>query len=177
MSPLSSAVQLRYPKVARAEPHAAMTRVAYHRRMPLRVRRTRRLPADLVAVHEAFERCAEHVDLAQRAMLRCVPSSARSIALPLEVGAETVRMSLAAARDEMPAWRHELVAGPWAACMQAIDATLSHLDGAVLTAAATDELDVALTAVQDLLEPLHAFVDAAERFTALRVRDHSRRAG
>lgn len=129
------------------------------------LRRRRALPPDLAPVHEAFLRCAAHVDLAQRAMLRCVPSSARSIALPLEVGAETVRLALADALRELPGWRHPAVEESWQACRAAIDETIARLDPAVARAAATDELEVALTAVQDLLDPLHAFVDAEEAFT------------
>lgn len=136
--------------------------------MPLLRRRPRPLPPDLVPVHEAFLRCAEHVDLAQRAMIRCVPSSARSLALPLSVGAETLRVSLSAARDEMPSWRHPAVEDAWVACLSAIDDTVNGVDAAVARASATDELEVALTAVQDLLDPLHAFVDAEEAFRALR---------
>lgn len=131
-------------------------------------RRPRPLPPHLAAVHEAFLQCAEHVDLAQRAMIRCVPSSARSMALPLDVGAETLRVSLAAAREAMPAWRHPDVEGAWLACDAAIGETLAGLDRAVATARATAELEVALTAVQDLLDPLHAFVDAEEAFRRLR---------
>lgn len=131
-------------------------------------RRPRPMPAELVPVHEAFLRVAEHVDLAQRAMIRCVPSSARSMALPLSVGAETLRVSLKAARTEMPAWRHPAVEDAWRACLASIDETLAGVDAAVERAAATKELEVALTAVQDLLDPLHAFVDAEEAFRALR---------
>ena len=131
-------------------------------------RRARPLPPDLVPAHEAFLRCAEHVDLAQRAMIRCVPSSARSMALPLSVGAETLRVSLAAAREGMDAWRHPRVEAAWLACDAAIGETLAGVDPAVAKASATAELEVALTAVQDLLDPLHAFVDAEEAFNALR---------
>ena len=90
------------------------------------------------------------------------------MALPLEVGAETLRMSLAAAREAMDAWRHPRVEPAWQACSAAIDATLAGVDAAVARASATTELEVALTAVQDLLDPLHAFVDAEEAFRALR---------
>ena len=90
------------------------------------------------------------------------------MALPLDVGAETLRVALADAREAMPAWRHPRVEDAWRACDAAIDATLAGLDGAVGTARATDELEVALTAVQDLLDPLHAFVDAEEAFRRLR---------
>ena len=129
------------------------------------LRRRRAVPPDLAPVHEAFLRCAAHVDLAQRAMLRCVPSSARSMALPLEVGAETVRLALADALRELPGWRHPAVEEWWQACRAAIDQTLATLDAAVAKAGATKELEVALTAVQDLLDPLHAFVDAEEAFS------------
>jgi hypothetical protein len=132
------------------------------------LRRRRALPPDLDAAHRAFLRCAAHVDLAQRAMLRCVPSSARSLALPLEVGAQTVRLALADAAAAMADWRHPAVEASWSACAAALDETLAGLDLAVARAAATAELEVALTAVQDLLDPLYAFVDAEEAFNALR---------
>ncbi|HVF06847.1 MAG TPA: hypothetical protein VNA20_18565 [Frankiaceae bacterium] len=132
------------------------------------LRRRRATSAELVPVHEAFLRCAEHVDLAQRAMLRCVPSSARSLAIPLSVGAETLRLALADARAAMGGWRHPAVEEAWLACGAAIDETLALLDAAVARAAATNELEVALTAVQDLLDPLHAFVDAEEAFRRAR---------
>jgi len=131
------------------------------------VRRRRPLPADLAPAYEAFVRCAEHVDLAQRAMIRCVPSSARSLALPLDVGAETLRLALADAAALLPAWRHPAVEDAWVACDAAVGATLAGLGRAVTVARSTDELEVALTAVQDLLDPLHAFVDAEEAFRKL----------
>jgi hypothetical protein len=131
-------------------------------------RRPRALPPGLAAAYEAFHACAAHVDLAQRAMIRCVPASARSAALPLPVGAETLRLALADAAAGMDAWRHPAVLAEWEACRAALDATLAGVDGAVAAAAATKELEVALTAVQDLLDPLHAFVDAEAAFGRLR---------
>ena len=128
------------------------------------------LPAELHSSYDAFVVCAEQVDLAQRAMIRCVPSSPRSAALPLEVGADTVRVALADAARLMPGWRHPSVEASWIACTAALDETLAGVDAAVARAAATAELEVALTAVQELLDPLHAFVDAEDRFTELRVR-------
>ena len=92
------------------------------------------------------------------------------MALPLDVGAGTVRLALADAARLMASWRHEAVEQSWLACASAIDETLAGLDRAVATAGSTVELEVALTAVQDLLDPLHAFVDAAERFSQLKVR-------
>lgn len=92
------------------------------------------------------------------------------MALPLAVGAQTVRIALADADAQMPSWRHNAVELQWTACGAALQATLSGLDRAVETAGSTVELEVALTAVAELLDPLHAFVDAAERFDALRVR-------
>jgi hypothetical protein len=133
-----------------------------------RVFRRRSLPPALAPAHAAFLACAAHVDLAQRAMIRCVPSSPRSAALPLEVGAETLRVSLAEAAAAMGAWRHPAVEASWLACAAALEETANAADAAVARAAATDELEVALTAVQDLLEPLHAFVDAEAAFNALR---------
>lgn len=121
-------------------------------------------------MHEAFVRCAAQVDLAQRAMIRCVPSSPRSLALPADVGAQTLRHALADAAAGMADWRHPAVADHWLACTAALRTTLDGLDPAVATMKTTPELEIALTAVQDLLEPLHAFVDAEQAFDRLRRR-------
>ena len=131
--------------------------------------RRRRLPVELEPAYEAFRVTARDVDLAQRAMLRCVPGSARSMALPLQVGADTLRLARADARGTMPGWRHPAVAEVWNACAAAIDEILARIDRTVAIAAATTELEDALNAVTDLLEPLHAFVDAEAAFAALRV--------
>ena len=136
--------------------------------MPRVLRRRRALPPDLAPAYEAFLACAAHVDLAQRAMIRCVPSSARATPLPLAVGAETLRVALADARAAMPAWRHPRVEETWRRCEAAIGETLDGLDRCVAVASGTRELEVALTAVQDLLDPLHAFVEAEEEFARLR---------
>lgn len=90
------------------------------------------------------------------------------MALPLEVGAETVRLALADAASAMPGWRHPAVLSSWEACEAALSDTLERVDAAVAVASGTRELEVALTAVQDLLDPLHAFVDAEEAFRRLR---------
>ncbi len=103
-------------------------------------------------------------------MIRCVPSSARTTPLPLEVGAQTLRLSLVEARAAMPAWRHRDLEESWQTCLAALDETARRMDNAVGRAGATRELEVALTAVQDLLDPLHSFVDAEAHFAALRRR-------
>ncbi len=121
-------------------------------------------------MHQAFLSCAAHVDLAQRAMIRCVPASARSLALPLAVGADTLRMALAEARSAMPSWRHPAVEQHWQQCSRALEETLAGVPAAVATAGATTELEQALSAVQSLLEPLHAFVEAERAFTRRRSR-------
>ena len=88
------------------------------------------------------------------------------MALPLEVGAQTLRLALADARAGMPSWRHPLVETAWLACSTALDETIAGVESAVAVAGATDELEVALTAVQNLLDPLHAFVDAEAAFAS-----------
>lgn len=101
-------------------------------------------------------------------MIRCVPASARSAALPLPVGAETLRIALADAAAAMDAWRTPVLEPHWQECRAAIAEVLAGVDRAVAVAAATTELEVALTAVQDLLDPLHAFVDAEAAVKRLR---------
>ena len=138
--------------------------------MPFPTRRRRALPLELQPAYDAFARCAAHVDLAQRAMIRCVPSSARSMAIPPDVGADTLRMALADAGEEMPAWRHPAVEPHWQECAAALVETTAGVDRALAVVKVTLELENALTAVQDLLDPLHAFVDAEQAWSALRVR-------
>jgi hypothetical protein len=138
--------------------------------VPFPTRRRRALPLELQPAYDAFARCAAHVDLAQRAMIRCVPSSARSMAIPPDIGAETLRLALADAAAEMPAWRHAAVESHWQQCAAALDETLAGVDRALAVVKSTVELENALTAVQDLLDPLHAFVDAEQAWGALRVR-------
>ena len=121
-------------------------------------------------VHDAFTRCAEYVDQAQRAMLRSVPSSARAMAVPVTTATETLRLALADARGLLPAWRHPAVEEHWRACRAALDDTVAGIALCIETCATTDELEDALTAVSDLLAPLHAFVDAQDTFAALRTR-------
>jgi hypothetical protein len=138
--------------------------------VPFPIRRRRALPQELQPAYDAFVRCAAHVDLAQRAMIRCVPSSARSMAIPPDVGAQTLRMSLADAAEAMPAWRHPAVESHWQHCESALAETLAGVDRALAVVKSTVELEDALTAVQDLLDPLHAFVDAEQAWGAMRVR-------
>lgn len=128
------------------------------------------LPAELAAAYDAFQRCAGHINLAQRAMIRCVPSSPRSTPLPLDAGAQTLRISLADARRDLAGWRRPEVEDVWLACAAALEETLISADAAIERAATTRELEVALAAVSDLLDPLHAFVDAQARFASLRRR-------
>jgi hypothetical protein len=47
-------------------------------------------------------------------------------------------------------------------------ATRAGVEATVAVLRSTDELERALTAVQDLLDPLHAFVDAEAAFVRLR---------
>jgi hypothetical protein len=58
----------------------------------------------------------------------------------------------------------------WSACAAGLAETLTLVDDAVALASRTTELEVALTAVADLLLPLETFVDAELAFSALRER-------
>jgi hypothetical protein len=134
--------------------------------MPLR--RRRELPPELATAYAAFRSCAAHVDLGQRAIIRCVPSSPRAVPLPLDVGAETLQLALSDAATGMAAWRRPELEGEWQACADGLAATRAGVEATVAVLRSTDELERALTAVQDLLDPLHAFVDAEAAFVRLR---------
>ncbi|MFN2625807.1 MAG: hypothetical protein ABR520_06965 [Mycobacteriales bacterium] len=89
-----------------------------------------------------------------------MPSSPRVAALPARVGVETLRVALADATAELPAWRHPLVEAAWQRCAAALEETLARAEPALATLQRTRELETALTAVQDLLAPLEAFIEA-----------------
>lgn len=127
------------------------------------------MPPELVAPWTAFAAQAERVENARQALLGCLPVG-RVDPAPIPVGLDLIRDELLAVRAELAAWRVPQVHAQWSACANAIAEALAHVEPARRTAATTDELEVLLDAVTDVVEPLDVWSDAERRWRALRTR-------
>ena len=112
---------------------------------------------------------AERVERARRALLSCLPVG-RVDPAPVPVGLDLLRDELLAVRDDLPRWRVAALEQQWQACDAAIAEALGHIDPTRETAEQTDELEVLLEAVTDVVEPLDVWQDAEHAWRALRTR-------
>jgi len=112
---------------------------------------------------------AERVERARRALLSCLPVG-RVDPAPIPVGLDLLRDELLAVRGDLPRWRVAAVEEPWQACDAAIAEALDHIEPTRETAQQTDELEVLLEAVTDVVEPLDVWQDAEHAWRALRTR-------
>jgi hypothetical protein len=112
---------------------------------------------------------AERVERARRALLSCLPVG-RVDPAPIPVGLDLLRDELLAVRGDLPRWRVAAVEEQWQACDAAIAEALDHIEPTRETAQRTDELEVLLEAVTDVMEPLDVWQDAEHAWRALRTR-------
>ena len=68
-------------------------------------------------------------------------------------GLDLLRDELVAVRNDLEAWRVDAVEAQWQACRDAITEALDHIEPTRATAEQTDELEVLLEAVNDVLSP------------------------
>lgn len=125
------------------------------------------MPTPLVEPWTAFRQQAERVENARRALLGCLPVG-RVDPAPIPVGLDLLRDELHAVRHDLHRWRIGPVEEHWRACDAAITDALGHIEPARRTAAGTDELEVLLDAVTDVVEPLDVWRDAERRWRSLR---------
>lgn len=131
--------------------------------------RRRQLPQHLAAPWAAFTAQAERVEDARQALLGCLPVG-RVDPAPIPVGLDLLRDELLAVCDELEAWRVDPVEAEWRACRDAIADALDHIEPTRATAERTDELEVLLEAVTDVVEPLDVWQDAEHAWRGLRTR-------
>lgn len=106
---------------------------------------------------------------ARQALLRCLPVG-RVDPAPITLGLDLLRDELVAVRGQLELWHVEPVETQWQACAAAIAEALEHVEPTRATAARTDELEVLLEAVTDVVEPLDVWQDAEHAWRALRTR-------
>jgi hypothetical protein len=108
-----------------------------------------------------FTSCLASVEEGKERLLAAVPTARRSGIAPAE-GLLGFEECLREARDAMPGWRDGLIDDEWRACDEAIGEALRRAEALRLEAPAL-EFEALLAAFGDLMAPLDAFEDAAER--------------
>ena len=126
------------------------------------IRRKRRRPTDL---YERFASCLALVEQAKEHLLDVVPS-ARRPGIPLAEGLLGFDASLRGAQQAMHGWRDDLVREQWDACERALTESLLRAERLRLDAPDL-EFEPLLAAVTELIEPLDAFEDAADRLRTM----------
>lgn len=127
----------------------------------------RRLPPELSAPFAAFERVAETIERGKDALLSSVPTT-RLPGRPLADTLVEFEAALSAAVPMMEAWRHAEVEEAWVRAAAALAAARIHAELVRLEAPEPEGFEALVGAIGDLLAPLDAFHDAAERFSRLR---------
>ena len=131
--------------------------------------RRKQLPPHLNDRFAAFAAQAGRLEDARQALLGCLPVG-RVDPVPIPVGLDLLRDELIAVRDDLQRWRTPEVEASWQACAAAITEALAHVEPTRRTAQETDELEVLLDAVTDVVEPLDVWQDAEHAWRALRTR-------
>lgn len=127
------------------------------------------MPAHLAAAWATFLAQAQRVEDARRALLGCLPVG-RVDPAPIPVGLDLMRDELRAVEAQLHEWRVPEVEAQWRACRAAIGEALAHVEPTRSTARQTDELEVLLDAVTDVVEPLDVWQDAEHHWRSLRTR-------
>lgn len=131
--------------------------------------RRRQMPAALAASWAAFGAQAQRVEDARQALLGCLPVG-RVDPAPIPVGLDLLRDELRAVTSRIADWRTPAVESQWQACRAALAESLAHVEPARETAVRTDELEVLLDALTDVVEPLDVWQDAERHWRSLRTR-------
>jgi hypothetical protein len=136
--------------------------------------RRRRLPAHLEASRRAFEALLPALERAKSALLTSVPGTR----LPGRPLAETLlefEEGLSEVRAAMESWRAPQLQDAWSRASRGLDEASERAERVRLAASAPEAFEGLIGLVGDLMAPLEAFGDAAERFRGLR-RQRSRSA-
>jgi len=129
----------------------------------------RSLPPSLVPAHERFLAQAERIEVARRALLRCLPVG-RVHPVPVAVGLDLLADEVTAVVGELESWRRPEVEDAWQRVSQACAESLAAVPEAHRVAAATTELEHLLGAVGEVVEPLDAWGEAERVWRGLRSR-------
>jgi hypothetical protein len=130
--------------------------------------RRRRLPPELEAPYEAFERVLAEVEPAKEALTEVMPTT-RLPGRPLPDALAEFEDRLDHARDAMPGWRRPETEPEWAACAAGIEEAAARAARLREDAPDLGGFEGLIWAVGSLLDPLEPFRVAAERFRSFRV--------
>ncbi|HEX2028282.1 MAG TPA: hypothetical protein VHF25_09825 [Nitriliruptorales bacterium] len=132
------------------------------------------LPHDLHDAWWSFAGCAEAVDRGCRRLLATLPAG-RVEPAPVAVGLDAMAAAIEDARTSLRRWRHvDRLHAEWERCAVALHESAGAIPATRQVAARTAELEELLGAVQAVVDPLDAFVQA-ERAWRRRWRLPSRR--
>ena len=129
--------------------------------------RRKRLPAELVPVHEAFELVLEELEPAKVAITDALPG-ARMPGRPFHDALDAYERGLEGASDGMGAWRDPTVEDVWLACYAGLREALALTHRAREGAPDVIGFEAMLGLVEGLLDPLDPFAEAEDRFRRLR---------
>lgn len=127
------------------------------------------MPDHLAAPWAAFVAQARRVEDARQVLLGCLPVG-RVDPAPVPVGLDLLRDELRAIEAQVGAWHVPEVEPQWGACRDALAEALAHVEPTREIALSTDELEVLLDAVTDVIEPLDVWHDAERHWRSLRTR-------
>jgi hypothetical protein len=134
--------------------------------------RRRRLPSVLEASRRAFQDLLPELEHAKSALLDSVPGTR----LPGRPLAETLlefEEGLKQVRIRMDTWRIPEVQDAWTRASEGLNEAIEQAERVRLSASAPRGFEGLIGLVGELLAPLEAFGDAAERFRELRLRRRS----
>lgn len=126
----------------------------------------RSLPPELRSVEAGFEAVLDVLEPAKARLTQVVPST-RVPGRPLQEASMEFAAALDEAARRMPAWRHPVVEEGWLACEAGIR---EARDRASRLTGEPGGFEALIWTVEQLLDPLEPFADAARRFDDLRVR-------
>jgi hypothetical protein len=127
----------------------------------------RRLPEHLIAPAERFADAVALLERAKASVLASVPTT-RLPGRPLAETLGEFEHGLRALRAAAERWRATEVEPEWIACREAVDDALGRAERLREEAPDLAGFDALVGTIGDLLEPLDAFRQAAERFRELR---------
>lgn len=130
--------------------------------------RRKRLPQELEAPYEAFERVLAEVEPAKEALTEVMPTT-RLSGRPVPDALAEFEERLERACAEMPGWRRPESEREWLACETGLDDALARASRFREEAPDLGGFEGLLWAVEELLRPLEPFEAAAARFRSLRV--------
>jgi hypothetical protein len=131
--------------------------------------RRKRTTPEVQASFDAFRDVLAHLEPAKAALTDVMPTT-RMPGRPLPDALAEFEEGLRRAEERMPAWRTPEVEREWIACERGLDDARARARGLREDAPELGGFEGLIWAVEQLMAPLDAFAEAAERFRALGAR-------